>query len=78
MNRHITKSAGVVLIIMLIALFAATAIAVDQPVYHGNIMSKVFHLPGCAYYDCDNCSAIFNSREEAVRAGYKPCKKCDP
>ncbi|MFX0200221.1 MAG: thermonuclease family protein [Candidatus Hodarchaeota archaeon] len=46
--------------------------------YHGNVKSKVFHRPGCRYYDCRDCTAVFGSREEAIEAGYKPCKVCKP
>ncbi len=44
--------------------------------YHGNTRSRVFHAPGCAAYACKNCTVGFNSIGEALRAGYKPCKKC--
>jgi len=44
--------------------------------YHGNTQSRVFHAPGCTAYACKNCTAAFNSLGEALRAGYKPCKKC--
>ena len=47
-------------------------------VYHGNIKSKKFHRPSCRYYNCRNCTAIFHSREEAIRAGYEPCGQCKP
>ena len=44
---------------------------------HGNTNSGVFHRPGCAFYEGKECTAKFLSREEAVAAGYKPCKLCD-
>jgi len=44
--------------------------------YHGNTKSRVFHAPGCPAYSCKNCTAVFNSPGEALRAGYRPCKKC--
>jgi len=47
-------------------------------VYHGNTGSKIFHRPGCANYTCKRCTVIFNSREEAIAAGYKPCGICKP
>lgn len=47
-------------------------------IYHGNQKSRIFHRPGCRYYDCANCTAIFNSKEEAIRAGYRPCGVCKP
>jgi len=47
-------------------------------VYHGNVSSKIFHRPSCRYYNCKNCTAVFNTREEAINAGYRPCKICKP
>ena len=47
-------------------------------IYHGNINSNVFHSSICQYYDCSNCTVNFNSREEAIKAGYRPCKICNP
>ena len=44
---------------------------------HGNTNSGVFHQPGCAFYEGKECTARFLSREEALAAGYKPCKMCD-
>ena len=41
-------------------------------VYHGNRSSHVFHAPWCRYYSCKNCTAIFNSRDDAIKAGYRP------
>ena len=46
--------------------------------YHGNIRSYVFHQSSCRYFNCKNCIKIFNSRQEAIEAGYRPCKKCHP
>lgn len=47
-------------------------------VYHGNISSHVFHRPGCRHYNCKNCVENFEKRENAIRAGYKPCQICSP
>ncbi len=44
--------------------------------YRGNTGTFVFHSPGCTYAACKQCIAGFNSIGEAMRAGYKPCKKC--
>lgn len=49
-----------------------------QVIYHGNIKSKKFHRPSCRYYNCRNCTARFTSRQEALAAGYIPCKVCRP
>jgi len=47
-------------------------------VYHGNRKSHVFHGPNCRHYNCKNCTEIFNNREEAIAAGYRPCGNCKP
>ena len=47
-------------------------------VYHGNISSKVFHQSNCDAYSCKNCTDVFQNRDDAVKAGYKPCGKCKP
>lgn len=54
--------------------------AENQPqtgiIYHGNTSSKVFHGPECRHYDCKNCTAVFKSKEKAVKAGYRPHEEC--
>lgn len=57
---------------------ATILVAQTETVYHGNVRSKKFHRPGCRYYDCKNCTARFTSREQAIQAGYVPCKVCKP
>jgi endonuclease YncB( thermonuclease family) len=52
--------------------------AADTEVYHGNVQSRIFHRPGCRYYDCKACTATFTSRDAALTAGYSPCKVCKP
>jgi hypothetical protein len=44
----------------------------------GNTKSYKFHKKGCRYFTCTNCTARFNTREEAIAAGYRPCGTCDP
>lgn len=57
---------------------AVAAQAREEGPYHGNVRSGIFHRPGCRYYNCRNCRAVFNTREEALQAGYRPCKVCRP
>jgi micrococcal nuclease len=45
-------------------------------VYHANVSSKVFHGPGCRDYNCKNCTATFKSKDEALKAGYRPHEGC--
>ena len=48
--------------------------------YVGNKNSKIFHYNNCKWVDkmqFEN-QIVFNSRDEAVGNGYRPCKKCSP
>lgn len=46
--------------------------------YQGNTNSKTFHEQGCRYWDCADCTEIFETPEAALEAGYKPCGVCKP
>jgi micrococcal nuclease len=46
--------------------------------YHGNLKTHVFHSPSCSDYNCKKCVTVFDSREDAIAAGYRPCKRCKP
>jgi len=46
--------------------------------YHGNVKSQIFHRPGCRWYNCKNCVAVFETKQSAIKAGYRPCKVCKP
>ncbi|WP_223380893.1 thermonuclease family protein [Nitratidesulfovibrio sp. SRB-5] len=46
--------------------------------YHGNQRSHVFHRSGCKDYDCPNCVVIFETREDAIKKGFRPCGVCRP
>lgn len=46
--------------------------------FHGNRQSHIFHNISCRYFNCRNCTAVFNSREDALKKGYKPCGICKP
>ena len=50
----------------------------QEIIYHGNISSKKFHRPSCRYFNCSSCTAKFLTREDAIKAGYVPCKVCNP
>lgn len=73
--RHVRRLASAVL---LAVILGGVAVAAQGLVYHGNVQSHIFHGPGCRYYDCKACSAVFESREAAIKAGYRPCKVCNP
>jgi methylphosphotriester-DNA--protein-cysteine methyltransferase len=52
--------------------------AQQQGVYHGNVQSHIYHRQSCRFFDCKACTAVFKSREEAEKSGYRPCRVCKP
>jgi len=51
---------------------------ITEPAYTGNTITKTFHKVGCRYFGCLTCTAKFQTREDAIAAGYKPCGSCKP
>jgi hypothetical protein len=49
-----------------------------KAVFRGNIVSEKFHKPGCVYYKSNSNTEYFENRDDAVKAGFKPCKNCNP
>lgn len=53
----------------------------DDPIadtYIGNKNSHKFHLPTCSWLPDTKNQVTFDSREDAISAGYVPCKRCNP
>ena len=46
--------------------------------YIGNVHSYKFHRPGCKFLPDEENRIYFDTREEAIAAGYEPCKYCNP
>lgn len=46
--------------------------------YIGNKNSHKFHLPTCRHLPDEKNRIYFKSKEEALTAGYTPCKVCNP
>jgi hypothetical protein len=46
--------------------------------FFGNTDSLVFHRSDCRYSTNKRCTAGFNTRENAIQDGYKPCGACKP
>ena len=46
--------------------------------YIGNINSFKFHKPDCSSLPAEQNRVYFDSREEALEAGYEPCGSCRP
>ena len=50
----------------------------DVGEYIGNKNSKKFHLPSCKNLPAEKNRVFFDSRQEAVDAGFDPCGNCRP
>ncbi|RLC17109.1 MAG: hypothetical protein DRH93_17980 [Deltaproteobacteria bacterium] len=50
----------------------------DTPKLSGNTSTYVFHSPDCKFSKSKKCTSFFNTREEAIQEGYKPCGICKP
>ena len=57
---------------------AVPAIPGSGKKYIGNKNSKKFHLPSCSVLPAESNRVYFKTREEAIKAGYIPCKVCNP
>ena len=57
---------------------AATSEPNDVGEYIGNRNSKKFHLPTCKNLPAEKNRVFFDSRLEAVGAGFDPCGNCHP
>lgn len=68
--------AAIIAVIVLTASFAT----VLASTYVGNANSKKFHYADCHFVNKMNPAnrVDFNTREEAINAGYIPCKRCQP
>lgn len=65
------------------SLFGQTHTAKMSATYLGNNRTKKFHYPECKWaklYIAQKPHEVvyFNTRLEAVNAGYEPCKRCKP
>ena len=66
-------------IVALVVLTASVA-SVLASSYVGNANSRKFHYGDCSFVNKmnQNNRVYFNSRDEAVNAGYVPCKRYKP
>ena len=44
----------------------------------GNVRTYVFHDEHCHYLPDPMNRSCFDSRQKAIDAGYRPCRKCEP
>jgi methylphosphotriester-DNA--protein-cysteine methyltransferase len=61
-------------------LITATPLAMSMAAYIGNAHSMKFHAEGCRWEQKISPAnrVVFDTRDEAVEAGYIPCKVCRP
>jgi len=50
--------------------------SVAETAIRGNVISRVFHLPECEFYDCKNCTIEFKNVQIALDVGFEPCHFC--
>ena len=48
----------------------------EKSTIRGNVRSRVFHLPGCEFYDCKNCTIEFKNINIATDSGFEHCRFC--
>lgn len=68
------------LAILLFAIFAFIAVAAQATEFWGSKNSNRYHYPTCssAQRIKPNNLVVFSSPNEAMMAGYAPCKVCRP
>lgn len=62
------------------ATFLSVSISCVADAYIGNCRSHKFHEDYCSsvYQMKDRNKVYFDTRDEAINAGYVPCKRCNP
>ncbi len=71
-----TTKKGLILTIVIGLILPLMISAAEE--YLGNMVTMKFHDSGCRYFDCKDCTMVFQSRDAAVDAGYDPCGVCNP
>lgn len=49
----------------------------DGMLVHASTRDRIYHLPGCEFYDCPQCTLKFKDAKVAAEAGFKPCRLCN-
>lgn len=52
--------------------FSGVCAAVHAGAFRGDVKRRVFHVPACPGFLCPSCSRVFRTREEAIKAGFRP------
>mgnify|MGYP002627222745 CR=1 FL=1 len=74
------KKFFLIVLILIVTMSTTFAVALFNTPYIGNSNTMKFHYANCRSVDEMNPSnqVGINSREEAINAGYIPCKRCKP
>lgn len=66
--------------VVALVVFTASFATVLASTYVGNSNSRKFHYANCHFVGKMNPKhrVYFNTRDEAVKVGYVPCKRCKP
>lgn len=64
--------------VLLIVLLIIPALALAE--YVGSSDRKIYHLPSCKWAKKIKSQSLvkFKTKQEAEKAGYRPCKVCKP
>jgi methylphosphotriester-DNA--protein-cysteine methyltransferase len=74
------KNTKIIIGMLVIVLTLAVSQASFANTYVANASTGKFHYEDCRWVDkmSDSNKIYFNSRDEAIDAGYVPCKVCKP
>ena len=56
---------------------AEAAVQKKESGFRGNPASKVYQNAGCQYFNSKGATKEFATPQEAVKAGFRPCKICN-
>ena len=78
MFKSTRKQSAIILLTLVTLLITMSTVLAST--YVGSAKSDKFHYPGCRYVRqiYDENKIYFSSRDEALNAGYIPCKVCRP
>lgn len=78
MMRAVRLTLVVLVIGCLVAMAALSVHSRPTPAYIGNVRSYVFHRQTCHHLPTAKNRTYFDTRAQAIDAGYRPCRKCKP
>lgn len=79
MRRHSVRLTLVVPVIgCLVAMAALSVHSRPTPGCIGNVKRYVFHKQTCCHLPTAKNRTYFDTRTQAIDAGYRPCRKCKP